>query len=87
MIPVLILLLCAPETTPIPPPSHDMALVHLLNLASSYSTAFKEVTLILSEEQRKVLEGSIRARVGKGSKREEERKEAPKIELRSFGSK
>lgn len=64
-----------------------MALVHLLNLASSYSTAFKEVTLILSEEQRKVLEGSIRARVGKGSKREEERKEAPKIELRSFGSK
>lgn len=81
LLPVLILLL-SPTTTPAPP-SHTLAITHLLQLASAHSAHFKEATAALGEDQRKELEMSIRASVG-GGRREERREEAPKIELRSF---
>lgn len=81
LLPVLILLL-SPTASPVPP-SHTLAISHLLALASSHSTNFREATAALGEEQRKELEVSIRASVG-GGRKEEERKEAPKISLRAF---
>jgi hypothetical protein len=83
LLPVLILLL-SPASTPLPP-SHALAINHLLSIAGSHSANFKEATVALNEEERKVLEASIRASVGGGGAREEEKKEAPKISLRSFG--
>lgn len=86
LLPVLILLL-SPSTTPPTPPSHTLAITHLLHLASAYSINFKEATAALGDEQRKLLEASIRAQVGGGAgvKRAEQTNEAPKISLRSFG--
>lgn len=82
LLPVLILLL-SPTTTPLPP-SHVLSISHILSLAASNSTNFKEATLGLNDEQKKTLEASVRASVG-GGKKEEERKEAPKISLKLFG--
>ncbi|KAK4701730.1 HEAT repeat-containing protein 5, partial [Phenoliferia sp. Uapishka_3] len=82
LLPVLILLL-SPNVIP-PPPSHTLAISHLLSLASSFSVNFKEANAALSEEQRKELEASIRASVT-GGRKEEKREEAPKISLLSFG--
>lgn len=82
LLPVLILLL-SPSSTPLPP-SHRLAISHLLTLASSSPINFKEATTGLSEEQKSLLEVSIRASVG-GTKRDEEKKEEPKISLRMFG--
>lgn len=79
--PVLILLL-SPNKTP-SPPSHTLAITHLVSLASTYSVYFKEAAAALSEEQKKELETSIRASMG-GARREEKKDEAPKISLRAF---
>lgn len=79
---VLILLL-SPIAVPAPP-IHVLALGHLVSIAGSHSVNFKEAAAALDEDQRKILETSIRASVG-GGRREEERKEAPKISLKSFG--
>lgn len=81
LLPVLILLLS--PIASLVPPSHTLAVSHLLALAGSHSVNFREATAVLGEEQRKVLETSIRASVG-GARKEEERKEAPKISLKMF---
>jgi hypothetical protein len=83
LLPVLILLL-SPTSTPLPP-SHTIAISHLLVIASLHSANFKEATVALNEEEKKVLEVSIRASVGGGAAREEQTKEAPRISLKMFG--
>lgn len=84
LLPVLILLL-SPSATPPVPPCHTLGITHLLNLAATYSGNFKEATAALPEEQRKLLEASIRAQVsGPGGKRPQERAEAPTISLKMF---
>ncbi|SGY11546.1 BQ5605_C090g13049 [Microbotryum silenes-dioicae] len=80
LLPVLILLL-KPSS---PSASHTLAIKHLIQLASSNSSSFKEATFSLSEEQRTTLETSIRAQVG-GTRRVEVKEEAPKISLKMFG--
>lgn len=45
---------------------------------------FKEATTGLDDEQKKILETSVRASVG-GSRKTEEVREAPKISLKLFG--
>ncbi|SGY43227.1 BQ5605_C001g00003 [Microbotryum silenes-dioicae] len=67
-----------------PSASHTLAIKHLIQLASSNSSSFKEATFSLSEEQRTTLETSIRAQVG-GTRRVEVKEEAPKISLKMFG--
>ena len=86
LLPVLILLLTSPESSPTPPPSHKISLAHLLNLAAT-QPGFKEATGNLTTEQKRLLEASIRASLGSaGTRKDEERKEeSKKIELRSFG--
>lgn len=83
LLPVLILLL-SPSTSPPIPPCHTLAITHLLQLAAAQSVNFKEATAALGEEQRKLLESSIRAQVG-GGRKLEQATEAPKISLKSFG--
>ncbi|BGP19331.1 hypothetical protein JCM10213v2_007420 [Rhodosporidiobolus nylandii] len=83
LLPVLVLLL---SPSPFPPPTHTLALNTLLTLASSHSGAFKEATAALAEPDRKLLEDSIRAAVGGGTRKAgAARKEEPKIELKLFG--
>lgn len=82
ILPVLILLL-SPSTTPLPP-SHILSISQILALAASNSTNFKEATAGLDDEQKKILETSVRASVG-GSRKAEEVREAPKISLKLFG--
>ncbi|GAA5876048.1 hypothetical protein JCM8547_003540 [Rhodosporidiobolus lusitaniae] len=84
LLPVLILLLS--PTTP-PPPTHHLALNHLLTLAATQSAYFKEANAALPEEQRRILEESIRAAVGKGRSGGAlggKSVEAPRIELKLF---
>ncbi|SCV73304.1 BQ2448_7230 [Microbotryum intermedium] len=80
LLPVLILLL-KPSS---PSASHTLAITHLIQLASSNSSSFKEATLNLTEEQRTTLETSIRAQVGR-TRKVETKDEAPKISLKMFG--
>ncbi|SDA02873.1 BZ3501_MvSof-1269-A2-R1_Chr11g02774 [Microbotryum saponariae] len=80
LLPVLILLLKPSSSSA----SHTLAITHLIQLASSNSSSFKEATFSLSEEQRTTLETSIRAQVG-GTRRVEVKEEAPKISLKMFG--
>ncbi|GAA5889046.1 hypothetical protein JCM6882_009727 [Rhodosporidiobolus microsporus] len=88
LLPVLILLL---SPAPSPPPVHTLALNHLLTLAASHSFHFKEATAALPEDQRNLLEGSIRASLGKGrggagaAGGAQGKSAEPKIELRLFG--
>ncbi|GAA5914098.1 hypothetical protein JCM5296_003575 [Sporobolomyces johnsonii] len=92
LLPVLILLL-APSTHVAPPPAHSLALSHLLTLAGSYSQNFKAATAALPDDQRKLLEDSIRAAVSRGAGGgrggavggKGAGEEAPKIELKMFG--
>lgn len=69
---------------------HALALHHLLQLAATHSVQFKEATGALREDERKLLEESIRATVrgassgsagggGTGGSNE-----VPKIELKLF---
>ncbi|KAI5476389.1 Armadillo-type fold domain containing protein [Pseudohyphozyma bogoriensis] len=80
LLPVLILLLSPSSSTP--PPCHALAISHLVSLASSFSVNFKEANAALGEEQRRVLESSIRRTVGGGSGAREEKREQPKISLK-----
>lgn len=68
---------------------HTVALNHLLALATSLSLHFKEATAALPEDERKLLEDSIRAAVGGkgrgGPAVAKGQEEAPRIELRMFG--
>lgn len=84
LLPVLTLLLSPPSATAPTPPSHALAITHLLQLAAAYSINFKEATSALSADQRTLLESSIRAQVG-GGRKAEQVAEAPKISLKSFG--
>ncbi|GAA5946242.1 hypothetical protein JCM3765_000165 [Sporobolomyces pararoseus] len=84
-------LLLSPSASPAPA-VHSLALSYLLQLASTYSIHFKEATAALPEDQRKLLEESIRASVkgsggtrgGGGGGARNESLETPKIELKLF---
>ncbi|BGP50956.1 hypothetical protein JCM10450v2_006882 [Rhodotorula kratochvilovae] len=87
ILPALILALSAYQPTPT---MHSLALSHLLKLATAYPANFKEATSALGEEQRRLLEESIRAAVGQGSgggggRGGAQVEEAPRIELKMFG--
>ncbi|GEM12259.1 clathrin-coated vesicle protein [Rhodotorula toruloides] len=87
ILPTLVLVL---STSRPPPPLHTIALNYLLTLATSLSLHFKEATAALPEDQRKLLEDSIRAAVGGKAGRggpavAKGQEEAPRIELRMFG--
>ena len=84
LLPTLISLLATESPPPEQPPAlHALAISHLLQLASTQSSHFKEATAALSDEKRRVLESSIRAQVGSG-RAGNVRAEAPKIALKSF---
>ncbi|BGP10695.1 hypothetical protein JCM10049v2_006587 [Rhodotorula toruloides] len=86
ILPSLVLLLSSSRP---PSPMHTVALNHLLALATSLSLHFKEATAALPEDERKLLEDSIRAAVGGkdrgGPAVAKGQEEAPRIELRMFG--
>ncbi|GAA5821540.1 hypothetical protein JCM11251_000898 [Rhodosporidiobolus azoricus] len=87
LLPVLILLL---SHSPSPPAAHTLALNHLLTLATTHSANFKEATSNLPDDERSLLEGSIRAALGKGrggsaAMAGQGMGAEPKIELRLFG--
>lgn len=82
LLPTLISLLSTTQQQQ-PSPMHAFAIAHLLQLASTQSLHFKEATSALGDEQRRLLESSIRAQVGSG-RSESSRAEAPKIALKSF---
>lgn len=90
LLPTLNLLL-SPSTSPTPP-VHSLAVSYLLQLASAHPIHFKEATGILPEDQRKLLEESIRATMrgggggtrGGGGAGQNGVGEVPKIELKLF---
>ncbi|GAA6050947.1 hypothetical protein JCM3770_005337 [Rhodotorula araucariae] len=85
LLPTLILALSARHP---PPALHSLALSHLLALATTHPVNFKEATVALAEEQRRLLEESIRAAVGQGAggggRGGGHVEEAPRIELKMF---
>lgn len=84
LLPTLISLLSTESPPPQQPsPTHSLAVAHLLQLASTQPLNFKEATAALSDDQRRLLESSIRAQVGTG-RGEASRSEAPKIALKIF---
>lgn len=86
LLPILILLL-SPATSPASA-SHQLALSHLIALASAHPVAFRQAAAALEDVQRQLLEVSVRASVAGGSGANGKReaiKEIPKIELKSFG--
>lgn len=64
LLPTLNLLL-SPSVTPTPP-IHSLALSYLLQLAQNYSGHFKEAMGGLGEEERRVLEESLRGSFAQG---------------------
>ncbi|GAA6010487.1 hypothetical protein JCM11491_006962 [Sporobolomyces phaffii] len=93
LLPTLILLLSPAVRThgSSPRPMHALALHHLLQLAATHSAQFKEATGALREDERKLLEESIRATVrgasgggGGGGGGTGGSSEVPKIELKLF---
>lgn len=86
LLPVLLRLV---EPTSSTPPLRPTASAHLVALATSAPSHFKEATAALDAGDRTLLEESIRSALGQGSKRtaagSHAADEAPRIELKMFG--
>lgn len=70
--------------------ARSIATNHLVSLATTCPSHFKEATAALESEQRSLLEDSIRTALGQGSKRNpatagHAAEEAPRISLKMFG--
>ena len=86
LLPVLLRLV---EPTSSTPPLRPIASAHLVALATSSPSHFKEATAALDAGDRTLLEESIRSALGQESKRtaagSHAADEAPRIELKMFG--
>ncbi|KAK4049254.1 hypothetical protein OIO90_005543 [Microbotryomycetes sp. JL221] len=87
LLPVLSLLLqpTKPMTTSTSSNYHALAVTYLLQLASTQPRQFKEAITSMSEDERNLIETSVRAQVGNASNRKDNlRNETPQISLKSF---